>query len=272
MRQSIERQSGLPIALDPHGYAIRWPESVSVGTVSGRSAAEMRAYIREAGALAGADPVYTVYRRISRSADSAAIAASGLRFDITVIPPGHFAGGRREFLRTAGHYHVPVEGRLLPEAYQVISGRAYWLIQRPTPGDPGSLGEIYAIEGSPGDCALMPPGFGHVSINAFSEPLVLANCVAEAVRYDYEPYLRFRGGGYRVLEGHGGGAIEFELNPDYRTVPELRKIRPRELPELGLGRSRPLYSLIREPGALRFLIAPDEFPGALTIDACYRPA
>lgn len=270
MLQSLERQSGLPIAFDPTTNTIRWPSGIRVEQTSVRTAREMKEYTADPAATASQDTIYTVYRNLARSEDAAAIDTSGLRYDITVIPPGFFTGRSREFFRTAGHYHVPATSIEYPEVYEVLSGHAYWLIQRPRPGAPSDLEEIYAIEAVAGEKALMPPGFGHITVNAYSEPLVTANWIGKSTRYDYQPYRELRGGGYWLLESSSPETIEFENNANYHTVPELKKLRPRELPAFGLTRSRPLYTLATDPQHLRFLISPDEFRAALAVEQCYR--
>lgn len=270
MLQSLERRAGLPIAFNPMTNTIEWQAGVSREQTSIRSFAQMRAYIREAGAVSSTQAIYTVYRNLKRTDDTAAIQAAGLRYDITVIPPGVFTATFREFFRTAGHYHpVKVETAIAyPEVYEVISGRACWLLQKPRAGDPARLEEIYVVEAGPGEKAVMLPGFGHISVNPFDEPLIMANWISTAFQYDYEPYRKLRGGGYWILEA--ANAIEFERNANYREVPELKKIRPREVPEFGLVRSQPLYQLARELGKLRFLTHPEEFVHLLTLDRCYR--
>ncbi len=281
MLQSIEHQSGLPIAFDPAANAIHWPEGVSAANRSVRSAAEMQEYLGEPDAKPTQDAIYTVYRGIARQGDAPRITAAGLRYDITVIPAGYFVGKDKEFFRTAGHYHALAppgpaprgpagSGMARPEVYEVISGRAYWLIQQAESGNPSALAAIFLIEAGPGEKALMPPGFGHISINARSEPLILANWIAADIQYDYEPYRRFRGGGYRVIEGETANTIAFEPNRRYERVPELIKLRPAEVPELGLIRSRPLYTLAETPEALGFLKHPEPFAEALAVDRVYR--
>lgn len=274
MLQSLERASGLPIAFDPVSAAIRWPEGIDVEKTSVRTAAEMREYLREPEARPTREAIYTVYRDVGRRADREAIASAGLRFDLTVIPPGHFAGSRREFFRTAGHYHVLPPPRRVPypEVYEVVSGRALWLIQRPEGADPARLREIYLVSADPGEKALIPPGFGHISINAEAEALVMANWIAASTVYDYDPYRRLGGGGYLLLEGEVPDTVELAKNPAYQNVPELVKLRPREIPALGLLRSRPLYTLISQPAQLAFLTRPEEFADVLAIDTCYRKA
>ncbi len=239
----------------------------------------MRGYIREPEAHANRETIYTVWREVARSDDGGRIRAAHLRYDITVIPPGCFAGNRREFFRTAGHYHPLKPGTAVayPEVYEVISGRAYWLIQRPArpaggpqAANPAVIEEIYAIEAGPGVKAVMLPGFGHISVNAFAEPLVMANWIGDGFDYEYAPYRRFHGGGYWILEGESPDSIEFELNRNYERVPELKKMAPREVPEFGLLYSQPLHALARDLGKLRFLNSPEEFTDLLTLDHCYR--
>lgn len=273
MLQSIERQSGLPLALDPTNATIRWPESIIVGATSVRTAAEMREYIQNAEARPTRDAVYTVYRNVARGEDAALVRAAGLRYDLTVIPPGAFAAERREFFRTAGHYHPVKAGTDIayPEVYEVISGRAYWLLQRPTVGDPSAIEEIYAVEAGPGEKAVMLPGFGHISVNVHDEPLVMANWISDEFAYDYEPYRRFHGGGYWLLAGDDE-AIEFERNGNYHRVPDLKTLHPAEIPAFGLIRSRPLYHLARDLGTLDFLTNPERHREALALDRCYRLA
>lgn len=272
MLQSIEHQIGLPIAFDPAANAIHWPEGIAAGHTSVRTFAEMRDYIREPDARPTQDAIYTVHRGVARREDAEHIRAARLRYDITVIPPGHFAGRRYEFFRTAGHYHatVPHESLAYPEVYEVVSGRALWLIQRPSAGNAAVLEEIYAIEAGPGEKAVMPPGFGHISINTQPEPLILANWISDSFAYDYDPYRRLSGGGYWALEGEMPGTIEFERNPRYADVPELLKLQPKEVPELGLRRPQPLYTLAHELSRLSFLGDPEAFRELLALDRLYR--
>ena len=290
MLVSLERRAGLPLALDPRTATLRWPDGISVGEVSERTLAELAPFLADAAARAERVVIYTVYRNMARREDLDRIRASRLRYDITVIPPGSFAGATREFFRTAGHYHAsdPKSAVPYPEVYEVISGRAYWLLQRPArllagparlpagqaggprPGDPATLGEIYAVEAGPGEKAVMLPGFGHLTANAFDEPLVMANWIRDDFAYDYGPYRALRGGGYRIICGSVPDTIEFEENGNYREVPELVKLRPREVPGLGLTRSRPLYALSGELEQLRFLCEPAAFASTLTLEHCYR--
>jgi len=268
MLDSLERASGLPIAFDPVTNHIQTPANVSLGAVSERTQSELAPFLAD-DTPATNEVVYTVYRNIARANDQSAIERAKLRYDITVIPPGSFRGPRREFFRTAGHYHAKKPGTAVayPEVYEVIAGRAYWVIQKPADDD-ATIEAVYAIEAGPGEKAIMLPGFGHVSVNAFSEPLVMANWISNAFEYDYEPFRRLRGAAYWICDGDG--TIAFEPNVNYRAVPNLAKLRPQENPELGLVRHQPLYTLAARLDALAFLNTPEGFSASLTLDRCYR--
>lgn len=271
---SLGKQSGLPITFDPETLTLTFPDVVETGEVSERTFAEMKKFIREETAQPTRESVYSVWRRVARKSDAPRMKQARLRYDLTLIPPGKFVGSMgEEFFRTAGHYHTKKPGHALPlpEVYEVLYGRAYWIIQRPDPRDPARLEEIYAIEAGPGEKAIMLPGFGHVSVNAFDGPLLMANWIDDTFEYDYGPYERFRGAGYWMVEGLMPDTIEFEKNTHYGAVPELKKLRPKELPEFGLLSSKPAYTPVEDLAKLRFLSAPEEFTHTLTLDHCYRP-
>src|SRR3989344_4520509 len=65
-----------------------------------------------------------------------------------------------------------------PEIYEVLLGRAYFLIQ--------SESIVYLAEAGPGEKFIIPPSFGHNTINVFNEPLLMANFVSEKAEYDYK--------------------------------------------------------------------------------------
>ena len=273
MLQSLERQTGLPLAFNPITDSLHLADGIICDIVSVRTAAQMTEYIGESGVMASDGTIYSVWRNIARQEDEARLRLSHLRYDITVLKTGHFTGQKKEFFRTAGHYHPvkPGTGIAYPEVFEVISGRACWLLQRPAANDNGNIDEIYAVEAGPGEKAVILPGFGHISINAGAEPLIMANWVGDTFQYDYDPWRKFRGGGWRAVERPGGNGMEFTKNGNYSRVPELKKLRPKEVPEFGLVKSRPLYSLAAEIKKLDFLNSPENFMHILTLDHCYRP-
>lgn len=272
MFQSLERHSGLPIAFDPTTNSLQLTEGIVVDKHSDRTEAEMKEYTADPNASAPHEAIYSMYRNVHRESDTETIRNSHLRYDITVMASGVFSGTEREYMKTAGHYHALKPGTSIhfPEIYEVISGRAYWLLQR-TNQDPGKIEEIYLVEGEPGDKILMVPGFGHMLINAFREPLITSNWINDTFTYDYTPYRNLRGSGYWVVEGPNPDIVGFSKNQNYTEVPELKKLRPREIPELGIEKNTPLYNFARNLEKLDFLSNPERYIEWLTIEHCFRP-
>lgn len=199
----------------------------------------------------GPERVYFMYRSI--------VERQGIRYDITVIPPG-FLG--REYVKTLGHYHPPAGGMeggpSYPEVYEVLHGEAVYLLQKRKEGKDMALEDFVVVRARPGQKVLIPPGYGHVTVNAGSEALVMSNLVYSDFRSVYEPYLEARGAGYYVLrEG------EFKKNKKYTRVPKIREANPQSIPVLGL-RDKPLYLIFRQdPRIFEYLKNPARYGNAL---------
>jgi oxalate decarboxylase/phosphoglucose isomerase-like protein (cupin superfamily) len=119
---------------------------------------------------------YDVCRDIKRS--------GSLRYDLTRISPG---------CHTIGHYHTAG----FPELFEVISGRAVFLMQRAE--------ETYAIEASEKEKIIVPPDFSIRTINSSPENnLLVSNWIDDKVQNIYNAF---------------------------GEVPEPVKLRPKQLPE-----------------------------------------
>ena len=209
------------------------------------------------------DIFYTVFRNIKTIEAKA-------RYDITEIPAGNIGG---EFNKTFGHYHE----KALPEIYEVLEGHAYFLLQNFL-GDGAEIKEAYIIEAAKGEKAVIPGNFGHLSINVGSATLILANWMGPT-DYDYETVKKLHGGCYYVLDG--GQTIEFEKNKNYKTVPELKKLKLKNSPaldELGIrnDNNHPILGLKDYPEKLDWLLhsgmqaRPEKYKELLTIENLYR--
>lgn len=205
---------------------------------------------------------YTVYRNLE-------VVGGKIRYDVTEIPAGNVNGpaspADREFRKTFGHYHKTP----LPEIYEVLEGHAYFLLQA-FGADPAIIIEAYLVEALKGEKVIIPPGFGHLSINIGTSELVLANWMGLS-EYDYESYKKYHGGCYYILDK--GTSIEFEKNKNYSHVPELKKLKlKKNLPELGLEKDnpKPILELKNSPEKMDWLINPEKYKELLTIEHLYR--
>ena len=193
-------------------------------------------------------PLYFMYRDLAKSdADWQWLYRHRLRYDITVIPPADLCG---EWVKTKGHYHPKnPAGVGYPEIYEVIGGRAHYLMQS------RALDDVVLMSAEAGDIVIIPPEYGHITINPTGdETLVMANIVSTAFESEYGDY------------EHRGGAAYYEMrtgelrkNPRYPPVPPVRHMQPKSGTGIHRILDQPLYSLIGHTDALAFLNHPEEF-------------
>lgn len=153
---------------------------------------DMKDVIFDRNWLEAADNIelYYMYRDLflSRS-DEKKLIEQGLRYDITIIPPRMLG---REYIKTAGHYHPLVPGGSItyPELYEVLEGEALYLMQK------RDLSDILVVNASAGDKVLVPPNYGHITINRSNKTLKMANFVARNFSSLYDPIKDRAGGAY----------------------------------------------------------------------------
>jgi len=229
--------------------------------VSSRKADEVRDYLKDKDAAIGLADVYLMYRGVSYKEDEKLFKNNHLRYDITVIFPG-FLG--EEFPKTVGHHHPLKTGTSVryPEIYEVLSGAAYFLFQRIEEGK-DEAPENYLIKAKAGEKVVVPPGFGHITINPASEPLIVADIFADNVDSIYEYLKDHRGGAYYILKTENQ-KLKTEKNPNYKKVTELKISTPQEVPELYINFKKPLYLIFKDnPQNLEFLISPEKYKDLL---------
>lgn len=202
--------------------------------------------------------VYYMFRDLAKNdSDFEKIKANHLRYDITIIPPAMLGS---EYIKTVGHYHPRVPGTNLsyPEIYQVLEGSATYLLQKVKDGEEDLVLDVVVIKAEKGDLVLVPPGYGHVTINASEETLKMANWVCRDFSSVYEPIKRLSGASYFLLKDG------FVKNPLYKNIPPIRNLKPLTYDELELNSTEDMYELIHKIEKLRFLTAPQDFAGFLT--------
>lgn len=192
-------------------------------------------------------PLYYMYRDLAMSdEDRALLRLRQIRYDITMITPGSVCG---EFIKTKGHHHPEnAAGVPYPEVYEVLSGRGHFLLQA------ADLTDVILHPAVEGDKVLIPPGFGHVTINPGNDPLVMANIVSDTFSSDYAFFQAYRGAAY--YETDDGRFIK---NPLYTRVADLRVLEAVDHPEIGIVRRQPLYSLIGDQTIADLMNRPELF-------------
>jgi len=184
--------------------------------------------------------IYSTYRGVCKPSDEAAIRKTGLRYDVTVIPP--FMMGD-EYVKTAGHYHpIAIDDLTFPEVYQVLEGEALFLIQKVDNFDRHNLIDVAFAKAKAGDVFVVPPNFGHVTINSSKKRLVIAKWGAEGVKTIHEPIGRMCGAAYFFTED---GWVR---NLRYGLVPNLREIKCKPMDDI--------YNYVSDLKRLAFLKNP----------------
>lgn len=220
---------------------------------------ELKEVVLDKNFLATADmdtELYYMFRAVSKDEeDEREIKDKGLRYDITIIPPNTLG---LEFVKTTGHYHPFLPGAKMtyPELYEVLEGEAHYLLQR-REQERGTerITDVVVVKAKKGDKVLIPPNYGHVTINPSEATVKMANWVANAFSSIYEP-IKINGGAAYFELTNG----EFVKNAKYGAVPGIRFLRSSDVEkELGLNLSKEaeMYELIKQPKTLAFLTNPN---------------
>lgn len=244
--------SSLPLFIENDGR-LRMEAGLATARTQARRCDELRPVLLDPAAT-GSTEAYWMYRAVSLPADREWFAAAGVRYDITVIRPGTIG---REYVKTAGHFHpvCPGSGLAYPEVYEVLHGTAHFLLQ--LPGDREDVvAEVLLIEVPTGGRVVIPPGYGHVTINASAGWLVTANLVADGFDNCYDPYVRAGGGAFYLVQSVHG--LVCEPNPRLEVPAAPRWQDPRDLDLPGIEASDPIYALFQHsPKDFLFLREPD---------------
>lgn len=193
--------------------------------------------------------VYLMYRNVYLKKDLKLFRKHNIRYDITIIPPNKLG---LEWAKTKGHYHPKIKGLSYMELYEILHGSAHCLLQKEKRG---KIVDAVVVKAKKGDKVIIPPNYGHVTINASNEFLIMANLVSSGFSSKYKDIIKKCGGAYYGLVS--GKGIKFVRNYHYREVPKLRMEKARFYPRLGVFKNTPIYrSFIKYPERFKFLNDP----------------
>jgi len=212
-----------------------------------RTVGDMRAVLKEPDCPFHG-PLYFMYRDLARSPqDHAWLRSRNVRYDLTVIPPAVLCG---EKVKTKGHYHPTNQSGVgYPEVYEVLEGSAHYLLQA------RDLSDVVLIKANAGDRVIIPPSYGHVTINPGNSRLSMANLVSTAFSSDYREYETMQGAAYYELAD--GSLIK---NPRYSRIPPLRRLDAKKMAMRCPLCPASLYSMVGSYGeGLVFLNRPEDY-------------
>jgi len=220
----------------------------SAGLRQVRRLRELEPVLYDASCLGHLDselPVYETYRDCCDDGAKGLLRKYGLRYDVTVIPPLLLG---EEYVKTLGHCHLPVgEAGPHPEVFEVLDGEAVFFVQKQRGADVDDVSLLFAREG---DKVLIPPGRGHVLINASMRRLVVGHLISRSSIEAHDPYVERKGAAFYVLTG---GRLVRNLN--YSSIPDVRVLRAETPPLLESGLSI-VQAFLRDPSQLALLNEP----------------
>lgn len=265
----LSQKTGLPISLNDNGL-LEFHLPLTEIKPKERATNEMKEYLADPDAsITNSIAPYLMYGKVHLPADQEKFQNFGIRYDLTLFRPGLLG---KEFCKSIGHFHQKKPGTNIafPEVYEIVQGRALFLIQKLDETDENRerLSEIYLIEAGEGEKVLFPPGFGHTTINASNEILITANW-DENTDSNYEYYKTHHGAGYYLLADEQNN-LKIVPNHSYANLPNLKKLKPLDLPYFGLYQGKPMYQTGQNSlDMLKFIIKPELYLEQLTIENCY---
>ncbi len=248
--------SGLPLYYIEETGMIALSGELSFDGYSRKYASQMEGLFYTKKTLSSTEAIYDVYRGIRFPKDKALLDDFELRYDITVIYDGTIDGERK---KTSGHYHGynPARTATYAEVYEVIKGKALYILQR-ADNFSDTTAEIqvndlkFAIVNE-GEAIIIPPNYGHCSINIGSGPLIFSNLAYIPCSVHYAQVQRYHGMNYYIFNDKEN---EFNAIPNrlYHSNPNYEIVTVKEAPNLGIKFGVPIYKSFQEnPKAFSYL-------------------
>lgn len=212
-----------------------------------RTVRELKPVIR-ACSLPEDEVIYAVYRDIKTPAHAGMFMKHSLRFDLTVVFPKMLG---KEYAKTLGHYHSLCKTASYTEVYEVLSGNAGFILQK---ADGNVVTDIVSIQADKGEIVIIPPDYGHVTVNTGKKVLVVSNLQSSMATADYSEIIKLKGAAYFLTIN---GPVK---NPNYQT-PALRPLKAAGLKERFFSSKGQLYDIfLGQPEKFGFLSNPEGHP------------
>ncbi len=256
----LER-SRLPIYMDEYSYQLKFQDGLTCESKGARTFGEMAQLFRNPAGIDPNEQCYDFYRNIVFEKDSALFQKNDFRYDITVIFPGTI---NREFKKTSGHYHGYIAGHqtTYPEIYEVLEGRALYILQKAVNFDQNEepvICDRRAVFVEAGQAIIIPPLYGHCSINVGEGPMVFSNIAVVSCPLHYDIIKAKHGLSIYALKNEDC-SITLESNTHYQNVSNIRRYYPLEDSSLGIRSSGSVYhEFVNSPEKFEYLLHPQDY-------------
>lgn len=254
-------KSGLKLYLNKNDSLISLTAPLQYDGYGRKCIKHMIGLLRDEHSLNLEEEFYDVYRGIRLPDDQAILESKKYRYDITVVMDGTVNG---ECKKTSGHYHGynPQRTNTYAEVYEVIKGTALYVLQRADNFEDSpeniKIDDLILTVVREGQTILIPPNYGHCSINIGDGPLVFSNLAYVPCPVTYDSVRYYHGMSYYVLKENG--QIRVVPNPHYVDAPKPKYAIVKENQKLGVQFGHPVYQAYKEhPDAFNFLGNPDPY-------------
>ncbi len=255
------KNSGLPIYLEKESNKLAFTAPLQLGSYGEKIVGQMLGLLAKEENLELSTKFYDVYRAIRYPDDEERLKRNRYQYDITYVMDGLVNG---ECKKTSGHYHGfnPQRTNTYPEVYEVIEGTALYVLQRAKnfESDPEGIiiEDVILTVVKAGQTIIIPPNYGHCSINIGDGPMIFSNLAYIPCPVIYDSVRYYHGMSYYVFKTDG--EVKAELNQRYSNVPEPKFAVVKENERLGIKFGLPIYqSYQQNPGAFEFLGNPDAY-------------
>jgi oxalate decarboxylase/phosphoglucose isomerase-like protein (cupin superfamily) len=211
----ILKRCGIAIVLDEKKFKLKLPIKPEA-----RKKKDMRSFVFDPVYLSKLkDPVYLMYRDVGSLNPTFKKLESkfGVRYDLTLIRNGLMGP---EYVRTAGHHHP----KNYSEIYEVVCGKAAFILQSK------DLKKMAVVIAKEGETVVIPPKFGHQTVNMGKCPLLVGNLVYNGFKSDYSVYKKKHGGAF-YLNQYAGPWIMINANYGIPRAkfPKIKKMNGRRM-------------------------------------------
>ena len=255
------KNSGLPIYLNEENNILALSAPLRYDEFKEKFVKQMIGLFADEKNLDLSEKVYDVYRGIRYPEDEDLLNKKDFRYDITIIMDGSVNG---ECKKTSGHFHGFNSQRTntYPEVYEVIHGSALYVLQKGENFEHDFeniiLQDVVLAVVEAGQSIIIPPNYGHCSINIGQGSMVFSNLAYVSCPVHYDAVQHYHGMSYYVV--NDDNKIEAKLNDRYANVPKAKFARVKENKHLGIQFGLPVYkSYQQNPDAFDFLGNPDPY-------------
>lgn len=156
--------------------------------------------------------------------------------------------------------HCKVEGRDIsyPEYYQVVKGKALFVMQKvqdENPTDDMVVEDAILVEVNAGEAVVIPPDYGHCTVNISDETMVFINLVSVYSTNNYDQIKRLQGMCCYIDKSDDGYKVT--KNSKYKFNCDIKIVKTQNNDELGIYKDVPVYTqYLENPDKFKYLSDP----------------